>query len=241
MPAFDSARRQLRRRVAPRNRFLPSRPASGYETIVAYRLAIFDFDGTLADSYPWFTSVLDHMAVRHNFRSIDAEERESLRGASARVIMKSVGVSTWKLARIAKDFRAMKKQASSGIPLFPGVPEMLRELHARGVVLALVSSDTEASVRIGLGPDLAGLFVHFDCGASLFGKARKFRRVLRKLSMTKAQTICIGDEDRDARAAEKAGIDFGAVTWGYSTPESLIAHNPKLTFATVSDIATVAG
>lgn len=225
----------------PRREPFQRRAPRATKLTVAYRLAIFDFDGTLADSYPWFTSVLDHMAVRHNFRSIDAEERESLRGASARVIMKSVGVSTWKLARIAKDFRAMKKQASSGIPLFPGVPEMLQELHAKGVVLALVSSDTEASVRIGLGPELAGLFVHFDCGASLFGKARKFRRVLRKLSMTKAQTICIGDEDRDARAAEKSGIDFGAVTWGYSTPESLIAHNPKLTFATVQDIAAIAG
>ncbi|MDO8380132.1 HAD hydrolase-like protein [Phenylobacterium sp.] len=208
---------------------------------MAYRLAIFDFDGTLADSYPWFTSVLDHMAARHNFRAIDAEERESLRGASARAIMKTVGVSTWKLARIAKDFRAMKKDASSGIPLFPGIPEMLRDLHGRGVVLALVSSDTEASVRIGLGPELSALFVHFDCGASLFGKARKFRRVLRKLAVARTQTICIGDEDRDAQAAAKAGIDFGAVTWGYSTPESLIAHNPKLTFATVDDIAGIAG
>ncbi len=221
-------------------RTLSAPRATGYETSVAYRLAIFDFDGTLADSYPWFTSVLDHMAARHNFRAIDAEERESLRGASARVIMKSLGVSTWKLARIAKDFRAMKVDASSGIPLFPGVPEMLRELHAQGVILALVSSDTEASVRIGLGPELAGLFVHFDCGASLFGKARKFRRVLRKLSMTRAKTICIGDEDRDARAADKAGIDFGAVTWGYSTPESLIAHNPKLTFGAVQDITAIA-
>ncbi len=220
---------------------LPAPPATGYETTVAYRLAIFDFDGTLADSYPWFTSVLDHMAARHNFRAIDAEERESLRGASARVIMKTMGVSTWKLARIAKDFRAMKKDASSGIPLFPGIPEMLRDLHGRGVVLALVSSDTEASVRIGLGPELSALFVHFDCGASLFGKARKFRRVLRKLAVARTQTICIGDEDRDARAAAKAGIDFGAVTWGYSTPESLIAHNPKLTFATVDDIAGIAG
>lgn len=224
-----------------RNRSLPAGAATGYETSVAYRLAIFDFDGTLADSYPWFTSVLDHMAARHNFRAIDAAERESLRGASARVIMKTMGVSTWKLARIAKDFRAMKKDASSGIPLFPGIPEMLRELHGRGVVLALVSSDTEASVRIGLGPELSALFVHFDCGASLFGKARKFRKVLRKLSVTRTQTICIGDEDRDARAAVKAGIDFGAVTWGYSTPESLIAHNPKLTFARVEDIAGIAG
>ena len=117
---------------------------------------------------------------------------------------------------------------------------MLRDLRAKGVVLALVSSDTEASVRIGLGPELSALFVHFDCGASLFGKARKFRRVLRKLGVNRAKTICIGDEDRDARAADKAGIDFGAVTWGYSTPESLIAHNPKRTFNSVQDISAIA-
>lgn len=207
---------------------------------MAYRLAIFDFDGTLADSYPWFTTVLNHMAARHNFRAIDAEERESLRGASARVIMKSLGVSTWKLARIAKDFRALKKDASSGIPLFPGAADLLKDLHARGVTLALVSSDTEASVRIGLGPELCALFVHFDCGASLFGKARKFRRVLRKLGVSRGQTICIGDEDRDAQAAAKVGLDFGAVTWGYSLTENLLAHNPKHTFNAMQDIAAIA-
>jgi phosphoglycolate phosphatase len=44
-----------------------------------YRLAIFDFDGTLADSFPFFVSVFNELAMRHRFRSIDLAEVERLR------------------------------------------------------------------------------------------------------------------------------------------------------------------
>ena len=44
---------------------------------MSWRLAIFDFDGTLADSFPWFAGVLDRMADRHGFRRVDAAEREA--------------------------------------------------------------------------------------------------------------------------------------------------------------------
>ena len=38
---------------------------------MTYRLAIFDFDGTLADSFPFFLSVFNTIADRHGFRRID--------------------------------------------------------------------------------------------------------------------------------------------------------------------------
>lgn len=41
------------------------------------RLAVFDFDGTLADGFPWFADVFNTVADRFGFRRIDAAERES--------------------------------------------------------------------------------------------------------------------------------------------------------------------
>ena len=48
--------------------------------------------------------------------------------------------------------------------------------------------------------------------------------------------IAIGDEVRDAEAAASAGIDFGAVTWGYARPETLRKLAPALVFDTIEDI-----
>ena len=43
------------------------------------RLVIFDFDGTLADSIPWFLAALPTVADRHGLRPLGSEEVAALR------------------------------------------------------------------------------------------------------------------------------------------------------------------
>ena len=57
----------------------------------------------------------------------------------------------------------------------------------------------------------------------MFGKAAKFRKVLKRTGIAADDAIAIGDEVRDGEAAAQAGIDFGAVSWGYASPEALQA------------------
>jgi phosphoglycolate phosphatase len=114
---------------------------------------------------------------------------------------------------------------------------MLRALHAHGVRLALVTSDSEANARRQLGEANTLRFSEFACGASLFGKAAKFRRVLRRAGVDPAGAIAIGDEVRDIEAARAAGIACAAVTWGYAAPEALRAHRPDFMFERMQDIA----
>ena len=46
---------------------------------MSYRLAIFDFDGTLADSFPFFVAVFNQVADQHAFNRIHPEELDALR------------------------------------------------------------------------------------------------------------------------------------------------------------------
>jgi phosphoglycolate phosphatase len=133
--------------------------------------------------------------------------------------------------------RRLKAAHVGGIALFPGTDAMLRALKDGGVALALVTSDHEANARAQLGPH-AALFSHFACGASLFGKAAKFRRVLRRAGIEPARAIAIGDEVRDIEAARAAGICCAAVTWGYAAPDALRAHAPDFVFERMEEIAT---
>jgi len=201
-----------------------------------YDLAIFDIDGTLSDSFPWFLRVANVVADKHRFKRIEDNEIESLRSLSAREMIKHLGVPLWRLPLIARDVRAMKSAALGEIPLFAGVPEMLGQLAAQGVVVAVVSSDNEANVRRALG-ELARHVTHFACGASMFGKAAKFRRVLKAANVPAARAIAIGDEVRDVEAAREAGIDFGAVSWGYTAPDALRRLAPQMMFGAVGEIA----
>lgn len=201
-----------------------------------YRLAIFDFDGTLADSLPWFRASFHDMVARFNLTHVPAEEMEGLRGLSAREIMARLNVSKWQLPAIVSDMRKRKLAAASEISLFAGIPAMLSDLHRLGITTAIVSSDSEASVRQVLGPATAQI-TRFDCGAAVFGKHRKFRRVARKLGAKPAETICIGDEIRDIEAAKAAGMDSGAVAWGYALPSALQAAGPTHLFNSIEEMA----
>lgn len=205
-----------------------------------YRLVIFDLDGTLSDSFPWFLTVVNSFADRHGFRRIGTEEIETLRGKSSREIIASLQVPYWKLPAIGADMRRLKAQNMSRIPLFAGVPEMLRELSQKGIALALVSSDNEANARAALGAN-AAMIRHYDCGASLFGKASKYKRVIKAAGVTARETLSIGDEVRDAEAAHKAEIDFAAVSWGYARVEALRAMGPVIVFDRVAAITEFIG
>lgn len=205
-----------------------------------YDLLIFDFDGTLADSFPFFIEVFDTLADAHHFRRLDRTRLDELRGADLPQIMRHVGLPRWKLLPVAMHFRALMAQHIGRIRLFDGVSAVLHGAAADGVRLAIVSSNSEANVRAVLGPD-ASLFGHFECGAALFGKRRRLRRVVQRSDVPATRVLCVGDELRDIDAAHAEGLDFGAVAWGYTRPETLRARAPQLMFGSVAEMAALLG
>lgn len=207
---------------------------------LSYSLAIFDLDGTLADSFPWFLRNVNEVADCFRFRRVIEGEVEMLRHASTRDILAHLKVPRWKLPFIARHMRRLKTEQAASIPLFDGVDKMLSALAAYGIRLALVSSDSEANAREKLGA-CAALFADFDCAASIFGKPAKFRRVLNRADVGAAQAIAIGDETRDIEAARAVGIACGAVTWGYAAPNALRALGPDLMFERMEDIVRELG
>jgi phosphoglycolate phosphatase len=215
---------------------MTSDPPKALFLVMRYRLAIFDFDGTLADSLPWFRASFQDMIARFDLAPIRDDEVEGLRGMSAREIMARLNVSMWQLPAIVSDMRKRKLAAASETSLFAGIPAMLSDLQRLGIKTAIVSSDSEASVRQVLGP-ATSLITRFDCGAAIFGKHWKFRRVARRLEAEPADTICIGDEIRDIEAAKAAGMDSGAVAWGYALPAALQAAGPTHLFNSIEEMS----
>ncbi|WP_395459745.1 HAD hydrolase-like protein [Azospirillum melinis] len=206
-----------------------------------HRLAIFDFDGTLADSFPWFVGVLNGVADRYGFNRVQADEVELLRGYDARQIMRHLQVPGWKLPFIANHMRRLMARDIDGIRLFDGVPDMLRAITERGVTVAVVSSNSVENIRRILGPEATGQIAHFGCGASLFGKAAKFRRMLRITGVPASHAVGIGDEVRDIEAARTVGMACAAVAWGYTRGDALAARHPDRLLARVEEIPGLFG
>jgi phosphoglycolate phosphatase len=203
---------------------------------VSYKLAMFDFDGTLADTFPWFLRAVNRLADVHGFNTIEPGELDTLRGYSARRLVAHLGVPAWKLPKIGADMHRLMAEDIRQIRPFVGIGTMLRGLSDRGVVLAVVTSNAYDNVRHVLGREHAALIRYYACGASLFGKRGKLRKVLQQSGIRPSEAIFIGDELRDLEAARAEGIPFGAVAWGYTHVEALQAYASAEVFAHVGEV-----
>jgi len=206
------------------------------EMSMNYKLVIFDFDGTLADSFPWFLDVINVFADRYKFRHVEESEIETLRGYEAGELLKYLGVPLWRLPKIAKDMRALMAEQVQQIPLFDGVALVLERLSQAGGTLAVVSSNASDIIRKVLGPENAAHIAYYECGVAAFGKSAKLRKVLGKSGALPDDAIYIGDEIRDLEAARQEHMAFGAVSWGYTRADAFETRAPTMIFETVDQI-----
>lgn len=206
---------------------------------MSYRLAIFDFDGTLADSFPVLRRALNAAAVRYGFRPIDDTDVETLRGRSPWEVMEHIEVAMWQLPMIMQFVREWMAREIDSVALFPGMHEVLEDLAAHGTCIAIVSSNSESSVRHVVGPRLASLVSEYRCSVSMFGKRPKLRQVLASTAIPAGAAIAVGDEVRDLRAARAESIPFCAVAWGFTAVPALVAAAPDYIVGQVEDLFAV--
>jgi phosphoglycolate phosphatase len=155
-------------------------------------------------------------------------------------MMQLVGMPAWKLPFVAKSFISLMSQNAASILLFEHIDDMLLHLANRGVILAIVSSNSYDNVSQILGPANTKLISQFECGMSIFGKPARIQKVLKKTGIPSSEVIYIGDQVTDLEAARKEKVAFGAVSWGYGTIESLREHIPEEEFDSVSAIRRIA-
>jgi phosphoglycolate phosphatase len=198
---------------------------------------LFDFDGTLADSLSAIVAITNRLAPEFGFRPTPLAEVEALKGLTARQLIRYSGIPLLKIPALLRRVRSELSQQGGDIAPCPGVPEVIRRLHAQHHTLAVVTSNAPATVEAFLAAQqLTHCFLSVDGGGTLFRKGKLIVRCLEKHSLTPADTVYVGDEIRDIDAARFAGVRPLSVTWGFNsrsllmkmTPDWLIDHPEHL-------------
>jgi phosphoglycolate phosphatase len=203
---------------------------------VAYKLLIFDFDGTLANSFPWVLGILDELAEKFKAIPLDHSKLDEIKNYPPREILKMHNVPVWKLPAILKFTRSRMRTQGASIHRFEGVDSLLYSLNERDIRMAIVTTNTRETVHRVLGDELFNLFQLFEEKVSLFGKPAALKRIAKKSGLEKSEMLAIGDEIRDIEAAQKVCIPFGAVSWGFSTLEAFASLSPDHTFTNMGQI-----
>lgn len=194
--------------------------------VVAPKVVVFDFDGTLADTFEMAFAILNDLAEEFHFRKLGRDDLEHARDMRTRELMKFLGVSPTKLSRIgARGTSALHAQIDRVVPL-PGIPELVMELHRRQFALGIITSNSEDNVRTFLRNHDLDVFQFVRSSSKLLGKAREIRQVMKTFRFSAGDMLFIGDETRDIEAAHKAGIPIAAVSWGYNSRRSLEKMKP---------------
>ncbi|HSH18024.1 MAG TPA: HAD-IA family hydrolase [Candidatus Saccharimonadales bacterium] len=199
---------------------------------------IFDFDGTIADSFDYVAGFLERH-VRKG-RPLTHEEREKLRGMTMQQMAIHLGSPYWKLPILFIIGRRAMGRAIYDVPIFAGMGKVVEQLHAEGHELMIVSSNNNRNIKRSLKQHhLYKYFTDIYGNAGFFGKQRAIRRVLWRNSYKPQEATYIGDEVRDVVAAKAAGIQVIAASWGFDHAEILEQHKPTAVAHTPQDIVRI--
>lgn len=204
-----------------------------------YELVVFDFDGTLADSFGWFVGTINTVAKRFRFKQLDLKRLDEFRGCSAREMMRHADLSLWKIPLVTRKMRRMMSEQINDIKVFDGINLLLKKLYSHGVQIAVVTSNSKENVLRVLGPDNIAYISYFGCSASLFRKKSKVKAVVKTSGVSMDKVLYVGDEIRDAEMAAALGIDFVGVSWGYTKPEALQRFGKIPVLKNMSDVLSL--
>ena len=201
-----------------------------------YKLVIFDFDGTIANTFPWVLDKLEYIAAKYNLKHPDAHEIELLRTFSFTQTVRRLNIPTWKIPLISRDIQKLMHEQIDRINLFKGIPEMFQKLNQEGIIVGIASSNSKENIKRVIGEDISNVIDYFDCGISLNGKDKRLKKIIKKSGIPVKNSLYVGDEIRDIESTKKIDMPFGAVSWGYAKVEALKALYPQEVFDSVQDM-----
>ena len=205
------------------------------------QLVIFDLDGTLTDSAQGIVSSFCHALTTIGAEVPDGDLAGRIVGPPMHHTLAGMGLGDRADEAIAAYRADYTSRGWSMNSVYLGVPELLTDLRAARVRLAVATSKVEHTARRILEPfDLAE---HFEviAGAGADGsratKSEVLDRALSQLRPLPERVVMVGDRAHDVEGAAEHGIATVVVGWGYGAAD--FAEPRRIEPATHVD--TVAG
>ena len=210
------------------------------------RLAVFDCDGTLVDGQ---ADVCWAMARAFTRAGLPAPTDHAVR----RIVGLSLPAAVRALAPSLSDaqnhavtefyrssFRARREEGLLDEPLYDGIADLLRDLHASGWSLAVATGKSDRGLAACLASHgIADLFVSLQTADRHPSKPHPamLEAALFEAGALPGQAVMIGDTSFDMAMARSIKVAAIGVEWGYHQPAELIASGAARVVATAADLA----
>jgi phosphoglycolate phosphatase len=211
------------------------------------QLVIFDLDGTLTDSAHGIVSSFRHALGEVGAAVPDGDLASRIVGPPMHLTLREMGLGEHADAAIAAYRADYTSRGWAMNRVFDGIPELIADLRAAGVRLAVATSKAEPTAQRIVAH--FGLEDNFEviAGASVDGsratKADVVAHALAQLEPLPERVLMVGDRSHDVEGAAAHGIETVVVGWGYGRadferPDALPA---RAHVSTVADLREVLG
>ncbi len=128
--------------------------------------------------------------------------------------------------------------------VYPGIPELLRDLKERGVKIAVATGKPTVFSRQILEHFGLIRYIDFVSGISLtnepLDKHQTILKALCELGVTdKASCVMTGDRSQDAVGAKKSGVDFIGILYGYGDRPELEGAGARRFAGSVNELRSI--
>ncbi len=186
---------------------------------------IFDFDGTLADSFSLIIGIA-HDLTKHP-KLLDKKEVIRLKDLQLIDVAKELNIPKMKWPYLLFRGRKLMLKKISKIEPFTEIDQLLKSLNAKNYNIYIMSSNSEKNISLFLKKYELNKYIKEIYGSvGLFGKARNLKKIISKNKLNKEDVYYVGDEPRDIEASKKNNIKIISVSWGFNNKELLKKYNP---------------
>jgi len=200
---------------------------------------IFDFDGTLAQTFEAILEILRPMSKDFGLDAISEKDIREFREKGARWMIKEFKIPLIKILKIGKKVRKDLYKDIANLSSFVGLKEVLRELKKRKYGLGILTSNSKDNVKRFLQKNDLDFFEFIYSDSSLFGKDKVLKKLLKNFNLKSEEVVYFGDEIRDVQAALKLNIKIVAVSWGFNTKKALKKYKPTYLIEKPTEILTL--
>jgi phosphoglycolate phosphatase len=199
-----------------------------------YKLAIFDFDGTLVDSAPGIVDVMRQVVDEMGYSEELLNQWSHLVGVPLLRQMQILFPDKDNKFHedLAQNYRdKYDKDAIEICPPFPGLKDMLEHLHQNDILITIATSKRRHLVDAVI--DHHGLTDYFKMvvGAADVTQHKPHPEsvhiTMQQLGAKPEDVVVIGDSTFDLDMARNAGVDGIGVTTGIHTRELLSKSEPR--------------
>lgn len=196
----------------------------------ALKAVIFDFDGTLIDSYQAITASVNHVRAAHNLPPLSETEVRRCVGRGPAYLLQHTVPDTDLDQDLALYREHHPSVLRSGTRLLPNVAETLSALQKAGLRMAVCSNKPRDFTRqllgyLGLTP-LIEVVIGPEDAARIKPAPDMLLAALKRLHITPAEALYVGDMVVDIQTARAAGVKVWVIPTGSDERTTLQSAQP---------------